>query len=144
LLLTRDRRSRQRRCNTATLSVSPNTVRRGLQLRPYGSDRYHFLTMCFQGHGHYSHKFSARYLEKKFGEKKFPRGVRPLKFLIGFQVPPRAMRLQNFIAISQKLWPVAAGKIPGHTKKKQGRRCPAQTGSPTALSHVPLDRAGGT
>ena len=28
------------------------------------------------------------------------------------------MRLQNFIAISQKLWPVAAGKIPGGTKKK--------------------------
>ena len=29
------------------------------------------------------------------------------------------MRLQNFIAISQKLWPVAAGKIPGHTKKNK-------------------------
>ena len=137
--------SRQRRCNTATLSVSPNTVRRGLQLRPYGSDRYHFLTIFFLGHGHYSHKFSDRYLEKKFWEKISPRGVRPPKFLNRFQMPPRAMRLQNFIAISQKLWPLASGNYPVQTeKKKQGCRCPAQTGSPTALIHVPLDRAGGT
>ena len=28
------------------------------------------------------------------------------------------MRLQNFIAISQKLWPLASGKFPGVTKKK--------------------------
>ena len=132
-----------------TQHVWHNTVRRGPQLRPYDSDRDNFLTMCFQGDGHYTHKFSVRYLEKNFWEKISPRGVRPPKFLNGFQMPPWAMRLQNFIPISQKLWPLASGNCPVQTekqknKKKQGRRCPAQTGSPTALSHVPLDRAGGT
>ena len=104
-----------------TQHVWHNTVRRGPQLRPYDSDRDNFLTVYFEGHGHYTHKFSVRYLEKKFGEKISPRGVRPPKFLNRFQMPPRAMRLQNFIPISQKLWPLASGNYPVQTEKMKNK-----------------------
>ena len=97
--------SRQRRCNTATLSVSPNTVRRGLQLRPYDSDRDNFLTMCFQGHGHYTQIFSS-ISRKKFGKKFPPGGSDPQNFWKSRCIPPRRMCLQNFSPITLKLWPV--------------------------------------
>ena len=32
------------------------------------------------------------------------------------------MRLQNFIAISQKLWPLASGKFPEEKKKKEKKK----------------------
>ena len=54
---------------------------RGLQRRPYGSDRKTKLTIYFLGHGHYSKKFADRYLEKKIWEKISPWGVRPPNFL---------------------------------------------------------------
>mgnify|MGYP003487325770 FL=1 len=76
-----------------------------------------FFAYFFLGLGHDSGKFSDRYLEKKFGEKFSPRGVRPPKFLEGDCIPPRVMCLQSFIAIALKLWPVDVGKTRGGQNK---------------------------
>ena len=46
-------------------------VRSWLQFGRYVSDRENFLTMYFPGHGHYTRKFSDRYLEKKFPTPNF-------------------------------------------------------------------------
>ena len=86
---------------------------------PGGSDPPNFFAYFFLGLGHDSGKFSDRYLEKKFGEKISPRGVRPPKFLEGDCIPPRVMCLQSFIAIALKLWPVDVRKTRGGTKIKK-------------------------
>jgi len=91
-------------------------------------------------------KFSDRNLEKNFGEKIFPQwGLIPKNFDKRIDSSTRAMCLQNFIAISQKLWPAGRDKVRADKmkkkKKRQTRRCPAKTGSPIALIHIPLDSA---
>jgi len=123
-----------------TQHVWHNTVRRGPQLRPYDSDRDNFLTMCFQGDGHYIQTFSVRYIGKKFS----PGGLTPI-FFLKFQFGIKGSAPEKFHPDISKTVASSEQQLScTNRQKKQGRRCPAQTGSPTALSHVPLDRAGGT
>ena len=118
--------------STAT-RVSTNTVRRVPYRRPYVSDRENFLTVFSLGLGHDSLKFSDRNFGKKFGKKFPPRGVRPPKFFWSNYSSPRAMCLQTFIAISQKLYPVGVSKIRAHKMKKKNKVADTQL-KPEVLS----------
>ncbi len=73
--------------------------------------------------------------------KIFPQGgPTPKNVFLSDYSSPRAMRLQRFIAKSQKLWPLGVSKIRAHKQKnRQTCRCPAKTGSPIAVTHIPLD-----
>ena len=84
---------------------------------------------------------------KKIVGKNFPPGGSdPQNFLKSGITTRMVMCLQIFIQLSLKLWPVDVGEEQGDRKqtKKQTSGCPAKTGSPIALTHIPLDRGGGT
>ena len=65
-----------------------------------------FFAYFFLGLGHDSRKFANRYLEKKFGKKFSPKGVRPPKFFRGDCCTRRAICMKNLVSIAWKLWPV--------------------------------------
>ncbi len=98
------------------------------------------------GLGHDSLKFSNRNFGKKIWEKIFPQGGVTPKIFTKALIPPLwqcACKISSPYVKNCGLQRVP--KRPDReTKKKQGRRCPAQTGSPVALTLVPLDRPAGT
>ena len=74
-----------------------------------------FVVYFFLGQGHDSLKFSARYLEKNFGRKIFPRGVRPPKFLLKYLFLPQGNVRANFHAdisktVACRRWQNVAGR----------------------------------
>ncbi len=113
-----------------------------------GSGAKNFFCLFFPGSGPWLPYIFRSKSWKKIWGKKFPQGVWPPNFLEKWMCPPKGNVHANFHPYISKT--VACGrwrKTGGQTNKKKNRqtcRCPAKTGSPIAVTHIPLDRGGGT
>ncbi len=124
-----------------------NVILAPLRLRPRaqgGPGPKIFFAYFFMGQGHDSLTFSNRYLEKKFGKNSPPQGGPTPKIFGKVDVSPKGNVPAKFHPDISKTVACRRLRKTGGQKNRQGRRCPAKTGSPIALIHIPLDRAGGT
>jgi len=76
--------------------------------------------------------FQVEIFYKNLGKNFPPGGLTPKFFSKSIDSSTRAMCLHNFIAISQKLWPVGRDKVRAdkHANKMTNSSMPAKTGSP--------------